>query len=678
MDSIAVFKDVGIAIIGLSNLLLERTAIRQATQLFLNQCFVEDRLVIFLLQEDCRYEGVFFGKYLIWPSNLVPLNNENGLAQAEKDVADFTRQCGLFLESSRTTKEYRVSPGSRIKVMVNSMQALITWYYNEYIPGCRGFALYRKRNQSTQAEVMTNLLSFSGLDGPARKPTTEAPLQTFVWMDLELQYGDTVSYLIVPMLGSAGQLTEDAGRSTGWTTPARISTGTRLEAWFNRGLIQLGADSRPADLPFLKKDRSLDLELVNRGSPYTKYLGGPLADRLFSFLKEAEEGLDVELFACLSELSDENVVSSFEKIGARLHLVLGYLSKNDSDRYKAIRLRLLKAKVDFSARIRGAGHAHNRFMVLCRRSYPASVWTGSTSLTLTGIFRQANNALVIHDAAIAKRYRDQWDAIRRVGNGSPANYIDRNTQKPPAIGGITTWFAPVRDAVDLAVVSRLINGAKQAVLFALFNPGNRSVINDIVERSKRSDLYIAGVVADYPTVGSVRVWTMAGGKQQAADMRYKAGDEPFLGTLRSEGSNQRMSVRSRVVVIDPLGDRPVVVTGSHGMGYFASKQNDDNLNIIEGDSALAMEYMVNILAIHNRYRFRNYKSVITPFTLSKDDSWQISQSERRERLNFLFGMKLPVITKGGARPDRPSSEPAVGGVEKPVKKKAKKKVPKKK
>src|SRR5262249_3708216 len=46
-------------------------------------------------------------------------------------------------------------------------------------------------------------------------------------------------------------------------------------------------------------------------------------------------------------------------------------------------------------------------------------------------------------------------------------------------------------------------------------------------------------------------------------------------------------VHSKIVVIDPFGRRPAVMTGSHNMGPKASTVNDENLLRIEGNSALA-------------------------------------------------------------------------------------------
>jgi hypothetical protein len=63
-------------------------------------------------------------------------------------------------------------------------------------------------------------------------------------------------------------------------------------------------------------------------------------------------------------------------------------------------------------------------------------------------------------------------------------------------------------------------------------------------------------------------------------------------------------IHSKVVVVDPFGANPVVMTGSHNLGPKASGQNDDNLVIVEGAPGLAAAYAVNILGIYDQYKWR--------------------------------------------------------------------------
>jgi len=53
----------------------------------------------------------------------------------------------------------------------------------------------------------------------------------------------------------------------------------------------------------------------------------------------------------------------------------------------------------------------------------------------------------------------------------------------------------------------------------------------------------------------------------------------------AEVMNQGVHVHSKVIVIDPFGKKPVVMTGSHNLGHKASTANDNNLMIVEGQRA---------------------------------------------------------------------------------------------
>jgi phosphatidylserine/phosphatidylglycerophosphate/cardiolipin synthase-like enzyme len=79
-----------------------------------------------------------------------------------------------------------------------------------------------------------------------------------------------------------------------------------------------------------------------------------------------------------------------------------------------------------------------------------------------------------------------------------------------------------------------------------------------------------------------------------------------------------------VVVIDPFGPDPVVITGSHNFSGSASTKNDENFIIIKGDPALAEAYAVNVMGAYDHYSFRALLAKTNqPFNGLKDnDTWQ--------------------------------------------------------
>jgi phosphatidylserine/phosphatidylglycerophosphate/cardiolipin synthase-like enzyme len=106
-------------------------------------------------------------------------------------------------------------------------------------------------------------------------------------------------------------------------------------------------------------------------------------------------------------------------------------------------------------------------------------------------------------------------------------------------------------------------------------------------------------------------------------------------------------VHSKVIVLDPFGEHPVLMTGSHNMGPKASAKNDDNLVIVENNPALAQAYAVNIIAIYQNYQWRLYRETHQTNEawshLEDTDTWQDGhlQGWQGAELAFWLGEDQP-------------------------------------
>ncbi len=103
-------------------------------------------------------------------------------------------------------------------------------------------------------------------------------------------------------------------------------------------------------------------------------------------------------------------------------------------------------------------------------------------------------------------------------------------------------------------------------------------------------------------------------------------------------------IHSKVIVLDPFGQNPVVMTGSHNLGYKASSKNDDNLMIVEGNAPLAAAFAANIIAIYQSYRWNAYVEAHRQdphvwHGLVDTNSWQDSylQGDDLAELKFWLG-----------------------------------------
>jgi phosphatidylserine/phosphatidylglycerophosphate/cardiolipin synthase-like enzyme len=71
------------------------------------------------------------------------------------------------------------------------------------------------------------------------------------------------------------------------------------------------------------------------------------------------------------------------------------------------------------------------------------------------------------------------------------------------------------------------------------------------------------------------------------------------------GLNQHVQyVHTKFMVIDPLGDDPIVVTGSANFSESSTTGNDENMLVIRGNSRVADIYLGEYMRLWNHYAFR--------------------------------------------------------------------------
>jgi phosphatidylserine/phosphatidylglycerophosphate/cardiolipin synthase-like enzyme len=332
--------------------------------------------------------------------------------------------------------------------------------------------------------------------------------------------------------------------------------------------------------------------------------------------------------------------------------------QRDENEQARTRLKAVGVDVEDENRFTSPGPlGHNKFLVrLDKTGKPAIAWTGSTNWSPTGLCTQVNNGLLIEAPEIAQIYLDQWHLLRDAGSEFPKDLIASNSQ-PKQVGEdvpgrvrSTVWFSRTSKGVDLAALQAEVQKAKEGILFLMFMPGSTGLFSNVAARSAEPDLYVRGVVSELPN---------GRGDESAVDVNLidRANYQPFhLDIIQPEGiehpfanfaaevtHNQFLSqigyaiIHSKVLVIDPFSDDPVVITGSHNFSISASSKNDENFIIIKGDRQLAEAYAVNILGAYSHYRWRVFLSQTNkPFNGLKDnDTWQASKLATDKRdLNF--------------------------------------------
>lgn len=511
----------------------------------------------------------------------------------------------------------------KVRVYHNGDDVFIAWNPDGIIPDCRGFALLRRRNGIE--ETVSTWVGFAGqahVEGE-RRASTNWPIQKYQWTDYMANPGDKVQYRVIPMVGpNKDNLRPDADTASDWTTEVELTHqfAPNIEAYFNRGIVAAQWVSRRLGIGEDDvKAKKLLTAIETPGDPLREYLFGPLGARLFELLATAVKEKR-EVYAALYELEDEQLETALEKLGKRAHVVLanGSVKKKGEDQNKKARERLAE-KIELHNRMISPGAlGHNKFLVICdAEKRPRWVWTGSQNWTRTGLCTQANNSILIDNPALAAEYRKQWDLLVTAGDATPDDLRKENTTpRDPKVGQHVTrlWFTPTIGEVDLKEARKIIEGAKQAILFLMFNPGPKeTLLNQIIDTARAgavgSRLYVRGAINQDPgtTKNPVELFDSKNSEKTDFETVLPAAiDKPtewFVRELKQLPKTFAM-VHSKVVLVDPFGAHPVVMTGSHNLGPKASGINDENFLIIRDVPGLAAAYATNIMAIYNQYRWR--------------------------------------------------------------------------
>jgi phosphatidylserine/phosphatidylglycerophosphate/cardiolipin synthase-like enzyme len=64
-------------------------------------------------------------------------------------------------------------------------------------------------------------------------------------------------------------------------------------------------------------------------------------------------------------------------------------------------------------------------------------------------------------------------------------------------------------------------------------------------------------------------------------------------------------IHSKFLLVDPLGADPTVVTGSANFSEASTKDNDENMLVIRGDTRVADIYFTEFNRLFNHYYFRS-------------------------------------------------------------------------
>jgi phosphatidylserine/phosphatidylglycerophosphate/cardiolipin synthase-like enzyme len=508
--------------------------------------------------------------------------------------------------------------------------------------------------------------------------TYDQPVQSFVWDDFTCQPGSRYRYVFHPLKGTPEHLVRSA-------TPLTLSIrteplyGERHDVFFNRGvassqsytqqygntpIADLDPDRQKQALGWLSRD--LDdalLRFVDQTQPgetlrgcFYEFTYAPAADALKSAI---DRGVDVQLIVDGKENGTVTTAAYPREEN---------LATLDAAGITDAHYRLREART--------SAIAHNKFMVrVPAGSTPTEVWTGSTNLTLGGIAGQTNVGHWVRDAATALAYLGYWNLLASDPGGrsgeTRSEVLAKNKALRDAVellspvptdlhsvpAGVTPVFSPRRTTAVLDSYEVLLDNATRegCITFAFgVGAGFKALLED--NTAQNAIVFMLLETRDKPDPDDPSAFVRINASNNVyqawgsfiENPVYQWAAETNAGLL---GLNHHVSyVHSKFLLVDPLGDDPIVVTGSANFSQASTTDNDENMIVVRGDRRTADIYATEFNRIFNHYYFRSVTEATAgepasvldaSLFLAEDDTWQLKYqpgSLRAKRLALYASM----------------------------------------
>jgi phosphatidylserine/phosphatidylglycerophosphate/cardiolipin synthase-like enzyme len=454
-----------------------------------------------------------------------------------------------------------------------------------------------------------------GLPPGTPVPTSEHPIQGFLWADYTARAGTRYQYRIVPVYGAVKNPKLDDAVAVTLDVTAEIEGDLPLEAggaavrndvFFNRGVIGSQA--------YAREFGNREPDAANPRSREMKWLSRGLFEALVKFIGLA--GDDMALRAALYEFHYQPVANAFAKaIEAGADVKIVYDAESD---YKVDNLATIKAAGldEYDAAIPrtvSEGIRHNKFIVLLKAGKPVAVWTGSTNISAGGIFGHSNVGHIVWDEAVARKYLDYWQ--RLADNLTPTKLRAPNRADTPLPAGkpppksITPLFSARDDKTSNDTLQwyadRLAEAKEVSCMTFAFNIDEAfqrifNLDNDVLRYIVKDD-----PLGEDETIGQDR------------DVIFAAGSYFGQGALenflreRSNPLNRNRYIHNKFMLVDPLSDDPLVITGSANFSKPSQRINDENMLVIRGDKRVADIYFGEFMRVFDHHYARYIVRVLT-------------------------------------------------------------------
>jgi phosphatidylserine/phosphatidylglycerophosphate/cardiolipin synthase-like enzyme len=449
--------------------------------------------------------------------------------------------------------------------------------------------------------------------------TLEHPVQSFLWGDYSAKPSHEYQFVVRPVYGKPKNLTY--GDDIEITVSTENEDDGTHAVFFNRGAIASQAFAR-------KFGSKSPEEPENPEHPETAWLSRGLLEAALAFITDTRKGEGLRVAAY--EFSYPPILAALKAAHKRgVDVVVVYeagketvkgkqqLTSATKANAKAIQQAKLPKKM-LRPRIRRNDIPHNKFMVrLSSRDVPTTVWTGSTNFTPSGFLGQTNVGHIVRDRDLAAKYLNYWSQLAADTEWKALRAWNEaqnpNPEGPTEPASMVEIFSPRHNDSMLEWYADRIRSATQTVMFTAAFGVNATLAEAFAE----DQAFLRYILLEKPLKAEEKALVRRDHDVQIAygaalgktTLRAKVPgwqlDKWFLdeGHYRYEGNV--FYVHTKILLIDPLTDDPLVLSGSANFSKNSLVNNDENMLLIRGDTRVADIYLTEFDRIFRHFYFRN-------------------------------------------------------------------------
>ncbi len=496
----------------------------------------------------------------------------------------------------------------------------MNWRKGKPPPDFVGFAIEYKEPGGNRFYALKNRLNFLSVNGKVnmeRVSTRLAPIQMFRWIHFprNAELAGKFVYKVTPVfMNDQDELSYGEEQKAAIELQRETYPG-KLNIAFTRGFVSSQAfvdkyESQGSLTTLLPAQASDGLTFVPthpKAAEALEWMGFEARNAILKTLDQALADPQAQVRVVAYDLSEPDVVSRLEQLGARLKIIID----NEGDHGDALsgetqaEQRLVISAGRNNVKRQHMGNLqHNKTIVVDAPSVQVAI-CGSTNYSWRGFFVQSNNAMVLQGETAVKAFlaafEAYWahDGAAGFGKTTPAHMAILEFGEIDMRIGFSPYQAK---NAQLAIIAEDIKKHATSSLFysLAFLYQTKGPVRDAITNLTQEDKVFVYGVSDRK-VGGINLQKSSGNIAPVSSAALgKNAPEPFKSEP-SAGGGIRM--HHKFVVID--FDRPTarVYLGSYNFSSPADTSNGENLLLIR-DRRIAVSYAIEAIRIIDHYHFR--------------------------------------------------------------------------